>query len=52
MPDCKHTIFNIYNTPVLSTINILVVIWFAMQRTRVEVLLCLAVNTLFLICTA
>ena len=35
MPDCKHTSFNKYNMPVLSTINVLVVIWFAMPRTLV-----------------
>ena len=49
MPDCKHTSFNIYNIPVLSTINILVVIWLAMQRTLKEILLCLTVHILLLI---
>ena len=33
MPDCKYIFFNMYNIPVLSIIHILVVIWFAMQRT-------------------
>ena len=31
--DCKHTSFPIYIMPVLSTvINVLLVMWFAMQR--------------------